>query len=84
MKVLIEYKENLAEIEEETADEEYDEQIISGDFNSDPNKRRFFKELKCFIDAFELDCPDIDKLKSDSYTCINKNQIFSTSWSDHM
>ena len=63
----IEYKEILAEIEENIADTEYDELIVSGDFNSDPNKKRFFKEFKCFIDAFELICPDIDGLQSDSY-----------------
>ena len=50
------------------ADEEYDELIIPGDFNSDPSKRRFFKQLKCFIDVFEFICPDIDRLPSDSYT----------------
>ena len=65
---LIEYKENLGEIEEKIADEEYDELIIAGDFNSDPNKdRRFFKELKCCICAFEVICPDVDRLPSDSY-----------------
>ena len=42
---LIEYKENFAEIEEKIADEEYDELIMSGNFNSDANKGRFFKEL---------------------------------------
>ena len=69
---LIENTENLAEIEEKISDE-YDEIVISGDSNSDPNKGRFFKELKCFIDTFYLVCPDIDRLSSDSYTCILYN-----------
>ena len=33
----IEYKENLVEIEQKIADVEYDELIIAGDFNGDPN-----------------------------------------------
>ena len=81
---LIEYKENLAEIEQKIADVEYDELIIAGDFNGDPNKGRFFNELKCFIDAFELACTDIDRLPSDSYTYINRNHSCSTSWLDHI
>ena len=40
---LIEYEENLAEIEEKFSDEEYDELILSGYFNSDLNKERLFK-----------------------------------------
>ena len=40
---LIEYKENLAEIEEKINDEEYDELILSGDFSSDPYNVRFIK-----------------------------------------
>ena len=70
---IIEYKEDLADIEEKIADEEYDELIISGAFNSDSNKGRFLKEFKCSIDAFELVCPDIDRILSDSYTYIYKN-----------
>ena len=34
---LIEYKENLTEIVKKIVDEEYDELIMSGDFNSAPN-----------------------------------------------
>ena len=49
---LFELKETLVEIEEKIADVEYDELIMSEDFNSDPNKGWFFKEFKCFIDAF--------------------------------
>ena len=81
---LIEYKENLAEIEQKIADVEYDELIIAGDFNCDPNKGRFFNEFKGFTDAFELVCADIDRLPSDSYTYINSNQCVSTSWLDHI
>ena len=41
-----------------------------GDFNSYPNKGRFFKdkELKCFIDVFELVCPSTDRSPSDYCT----------------
>ena len=42
IEILIECKENVAEIEEKIADEEYGELIISGKFNSDPNKSRFY------------------------------------------
>ena len=48
---------NWAEIKEKIADEEC-ELIILWDFNNDPNKGRFFKDLKCFIDAFELICSE--------------------------
>ena len=81
---LIECKETLVEIEEKIVDEEYDELNISGDFNSDPNEERFFKELKCFINAFELVYSDIERLPSGSYTYISRNQIYSNSWLDHV
>ena len=81
---LIEFKENLAEIEQKIADVEYDELIIAGDFNSDPNKGRFFNELKSFTDAFELTCSDIESLPLNSYSYINRNQSCSTSWLDHI
>ena len=77
-------KENLAEIEQKIADVEYDELIIAGDFNSDPNKGIFFNELKGFTDFFELVCADTDRLSSDSYTYINSNQCVSISWLDHI
>ena len=81
---LIEYKENFAKIEEKFFDEEYDELIISGDFNSDPKKGRFFNELKCCIDVFELASPDIDRKPSVSYSYISRNQIFSNMWLVHV
>ena len=71
-------QENLAKTEKKIADEEYDELIIAEDLNSYPNKGRFFKVFKCFIDAFELLGPDIDRLTSDSYTYINWKQNCST------
>ena len=36
--------------------------------------------MKCSIDAFELVCPYIDRLPSDSYTYMSRNQICSTNW----
>ena len=41
----IEYKETLAEMYEKMTEEQYDELIISEDFNSDRFKGKFLKEL---------------------------------------
>ena len=49
---LIEYKENLEEIEEKITDEEYDELIISVDFSSGSNKGRSFKRVGVFYRCF--------------------------------
>ena len=81
---LAKYNENLAEIKEKIANEEYDELIISGNFHSDPNQNKFYKESKCCIDVYELVCPDIDRLPTDSYACISRNKICSTNWLDHV
>ena len=70
----------MTEIEEKIDNEV----IISGDFNNDPNKGRFIEELICFIDDFQLVCLDIDRLPSDSYMYIIRNQIGSISWLGHV
>ena len=57
---------------------------MSVDFNCHPNKGTFLKELKCFIDAFELVDPDMNILLSDTYKYISRNRNCRTSWSDHV
>ena len=64
--------------------DEYDELIISGDFNSDSNQGRFFKELKYFIDAFELDSPDMDTLPYEFYAYISRYINCTISWLDEL
>ena len=78
---LIEQEQNLTEFAEKIATEEFHELIILGDFNGDPNKDRFFKEFKCFI---ELGSLDMDRLPYDSYRYISRNQSCNISWLDHV
>ena len=56
---LIEYKSTLSDISNVCSFETYDEIIIVGDFNCDPNKGRFFEEFMIFITTHSFIIPDI-------------------------
>ena len=56
--------------------------VLVGDFNADPNKGRFWRELSVFSESLSLSCLD-SKLPRDTFTylCPAKS---STSWLDHI
>ena len=56
--------------------------IVAGDFNADPFKGRFWKELLAFIHSMSLSVID-EVLSPDSFTylCPAKN---TSSWLDHV
>ena len=81
---LIEYKNSMAQLANFINSEAYDDIIIAGDFNSDPVKSRFFKELKSFCAIFDLKISSLDNLPADSFTFISRNQTCGTSWLDHI
>ena len=81
---LIEYKNSMAQLANFINSEAYDDIIIAGDFNSDPVKSRFFKELKSFCAIFDLKISSLDNLPADSFTFISRNQSCGTSWLDHI
>ena len=64
--------------------EDFDEVIIAGDFNADPNKGRFFKELKSFSNENSLIIIDNEALPANSYTYVSSNDSGGTSWLDHV
>ena len=67
---LIEYKNNVAQLANFINAEAYDDIVIAGDFNCDPVKSRFFKELKSFCAIFDLRVSSLDYLPVDSFTFI--------------
>ena len=81
---LIEYKNNVAHLGSFINSEAYDDIVIVGDFNCDPVKSRFFKELKSFCAIFDLEISSLSNLPIDSFTFISRNQICGTSWLDHI
>ena len=81
---IVEYKSNLADLSNIMNDENYSEIIISGDFNCDPTKGRFFCELSDFSSNHGICIYDVVKLPANSFTYISCNTPCSTSWLDHL
>ena len=81
---LVEFRNNLAIISNHINTVNYDDLILIGDFNSDPYKGRFFKELLRFSNNHELVCADVDNLSTDSFTFISRNDHCGTSFIDHV
>ena len=65
-------------------DANYSEIIISGDFNCDPTKGRFFNELSDLSSNHGISIYDVVKLPANSFTYISRNNTCSTSWLDHL
>ena len=84
MDSLIEYKSTIADLSNITCSESYDELVIVGDFNCDPHKGRFYKELKNFCSNFNIHICDVDRLPANSFTYISQNESCNTSWIDHI
>ena len=76
------YRNSLAELEVVIREQNVNNVVIVGDFNADPLKGRFWKELCSFSHSFSLVFLD-EQLPRDSFTylCPAKD---STSWLDHI
>ena len=81
---LIEYKSIMADLFNICNDEIFDELVLVGDLNADPNKGRFYKELLDFTQTSSLFVSDVSCLPSNSYTYISPTQTCATSWLDHV
>ena len=57
--------------------------VITGDFNADPSKGRFWKELETFKSSLSLTCADVSSLPNDSFTYLSPAHN-TTSWLDHI
>ena len=76
------YRNSLAELEVVIREQNVNNVVIVGDFNADPLKGRFWKELCTFSHSFSLVFLD-EQLPRDTFTylCPAKD---STSWLDHI
>ena len=84
---MVEFKSVLSELRDIYDTEKLngtDSFVVSGDFNSDPTKGRFFKELHSFVTECSLTFADIECLPSTSHTYIGSNDACSTSFIDHV
>ena len=80
----LEYNTTLAQITDILESEEFFDVCITGDFNADPAKGRFFSCLTQFLNGNSLYLTDVINLPSGSYTYIAPNSTCSTSWLDHV
>ena len=80
----IEYISTLCELSNFLNQEHFDDVLLCGDFNCDPNKGRFFKLFMDFANRHSLICYDIMNLPRSSYTYVSSNSYCSTSWLDHL
>ena len=53
-------------------------------FNCDPNKRRFFRELQSIVNRHTLLFCDVNALPTSTYTYISQNQSGAGSWLDYI
>ena len=76
------YRHALANMEPVIRERNINDVIVVGDFNADPSKGRFWKELLTFCESLSLSVVD-KKLPNDSFTylCPTRN---TTSWLDHI
>ena len=76
------YRNALASLQVIVREQNIRDVVIAGDFNADPFKGRFWKELSLFRESLSLSVLD-EHLPGDSFTylCPAKN---STSWLDHV
>ena len=76
------YRLMLAKVQAVILENSFSDIILMGDFNADPRKGRFWKELCVLIDSLSLKVLD-EQLPQDSFTylCPGRN---TTSWLDHV
>ena len=77
------YRQMLATLETVIREQNINNVIVIGDFNADPRKGRFWKELPDFVGSLSLTVVDDQLLPVDSFTylCPAKS---TTSWLDHV
>ena len=80
---LLNYSSMLADLSNISRSLDYDEVLIIGDFNADPNKGRFFRELNLFLSNNSMYANDINSLPNASYAYISPNSICGTSFINH-
>ena len=73
----------LSAIVESEKQSSTDSVIIAGDFNGDPFKGRFYKEVKLFANEYSFFMSDVELLPDSSHTYVSCNSSCSTSWIDH-
>ena len=78
------YRSSLAELSVICNMGNFDELFIAGDFNCDPNKGRFYRELNVLNSTHSLFISDVMNLPADSFTYMSSNSTCSTSWLDHI
>ena len=81
---LLEYRASLAKMLNICETEQFDDLIILGDGNADPNKGRFYRDLANFCSDSSLSIFDVENLPVDSYTYVSQNEACSSSWIDHI
>ena len=81
---LLDYKSFISILSNFLANEPYDDVIIAGDWNCDPNKGRFIHDYRQFASTHSLFMSDIDALPADTYTYVSQNSRATTSWLDHV
>ena len=64
--------------------EDYDEILIVGDMNCDPQKGWFLRAMNEFLISYQLLISDVEQLHLTSYTYISQNSRESTSFFDHI
>ena len=74
---LHEYQSCISCISNFISEETFDEIIIIGDMNCDPDKGRFFHELRSMTTFHSLHWIDIEQLPSFSYTYVSHNSTAS-------
>ena len=76
------YRSSLAQLDVIIREQNFNNVVLVGDFNADPFKGRFWKELLKFTQHLSLVCVD-EQLPQDTFTylCPAKD---STSWLDHV
>ena len=77
------YKLLMAELSSICTNEIFTDVIIVSNFNSDPNKGRFYTELNNLTNALEYIVSDVDRLPPDSYTYLRANPSAGSSRIDH-
>ena len=81
---LQDYKSSLGDLTKCINDGCFDEIIVMGDFNCEPNKDRFFRELQFMTNRHSLLCCDVDAFPFSKCTYMSQNQSGTCSWIDHI
>ena len=78
------YRLNLATISSIIDEYNISNLLLSGDFNADPNKGRFWRELKCLIEKCKLKTDVELNFSNDSVFTYLSPAHSTTSWIDHI